>query len=1417
MKNLISFLLILVSCFVHAQVANDDCAGTINLGNAPVCTDIVYSNDGATASNIGDNNNPECFTDEPASDVWFSFIAGAEITNYVVEISGVDENGNALSNIQAALYRGFCPDNVFALNTCASGVFGENNLSFQISDLTPNDLYYIRVDNAGGAAFAGDFNICVNEADSEYTIDQEGSTECSGVLYDTGGPNGNYGDDEEHVFTICPGAVNQCIEFNLEYYNIEDGFDIMTFYNGDNTDAPVIAEISAFDFTSIEGDGAVCRTIYAENCLTIEFTSDNEVNAEGFKATWQCSNSQCDLPAAVQIDTAVNDKSIINNLSSALVDITVNSIECENGAIAVFRNGAETDLGLNNGILLTTGDASLSTGPNVEPDNSFSHILQGDDDLDILSQLFGSDLLSNDACVVEVEAFVNSPELNFQFLFGSEEYPEFAGSEFNDIFALFIEGPGIVGQTELGGKKNLALLPNTETPIEINNVNGTTNWEYFRNNEQGISSEYDGFVVDFLGSQKSLTATAQVIPCNTYKLKFAIADRNDFIYDSGVFISELTNSVPELTLASSTGFDYLLEKCSDGQELVVLQLTNAQEMDLKFVPTISGTASSGSDYNMNLPDTIILEAGQTLLTFPIEVLSDNVTEGTETIEILLQNDFGCGTIDVTTLEIEIREEIEVIAQGGLETVYICKGLDFQLFAEGATDYVWTPAGNLSDANISNPIFINPQQQQTFTVTGTVPPSTDSECMGSDMVTVIPIDPELSIFTNDVLEICQGQSVNVELINNAGNQGLSWENPEWGVLSPDSNFTEIRPTFFSDEPIAYVATLSLNGCSVTDTLRILVDAFAFPEILVQDSLACEGQQILLASEAGIGSEFTNYQWTPSDYLSSDTIANPTAIVTEDITYKLVAESLMGTCSDSIEIDITVQENFLELNLTDTVDMCLGDSIFLTTVGTSNGLNITWEPSESADFPDSFQVTMKPIVSGYAIATMDFNGCTATDSVWMQVDSLPSMEFELIQDKEEYCIGEVITIVSPGYEDEDFPNIMFQWDQAPGIVSELDVWNLAIVAADTATFRRITTNGVCRDTIEREIFVLDPQVEIMVADTSILCPFTPVQLTLTSEAEIEELMWEPGMPDLSCDDCENPIATVGTTTTFTASMMADGCPVSASATVNVADLFLAIGFATPIICPGMPVQASLQSNGVITNIDWSPNNVVSCDDCDNPIITIDESTVIQVTADVDGCEISGQSQLTVDETVRNSEIVITPGQVVPVGGEITLTAIPQPSFGPGTTYEWFIDGTSQGEQGQVFNTTQDIEGQTEYSVFIVDENGCFWQAVINVIGSVPTFEMPNAFTPFNGDEVNQVFRLVQTDVGMLDNWEVINFNVYNRWGENVFSCQEKICALENGWDGRINSNRAPAGVYIYAVEIELGNGDKRSYRGDVTLLY
>lgn len=93
-------------------------------------------------------------------------------------------------------------------------------------------------------------------------------------------------------------------------------------------------------------------------------------------------------------------------------------------------------------------------------------------------------------------------------------------------------------------------------------------------------------------------------------------------------------------------------------------------------------------------------------------------------------------------------------------------------------------------------------------------------------------------------------------------------------------------------------------------------------------------------------------------------------------------------------------------------------------------------------------------------------------------------------------------------------------------------------------------------------------------------------------------------------------------------------------------------------------------------------------------------------------------------------------------------------------------------------------------------------------IPSFDcepyIPNVFSP-NDDGVNDVFKLEGAG------FDIVDFRIYNRWGDVVFSEQKS----NNGWNGRFKGKAAEAGVYTYFVKIGFG-GSVRVIKGDVTLV-
>jgi len=216
--------------------------------------------------------------------------------------------------------------------------------------------------------------------------------------------------------------------------------------------------------------------------------------------------------------------------------IQVSNIQIQGPSMAFGQYqalGYEHDLSY--GIVMTTGSATGIEGP-LGPNNKANAGL----DNGYVGHSFANQLAAGsssfNASVIEFD--FSSPvndTLQMSYLFGSEEYHEYVGSQFNDVFGFFVtSGPGITTPV------NIALVPGTSTPITINNVNHLTNTLYFNDNESppGNHIQYDGFV-------RLKTEKFPIQPGQVYHILLLVSDIGDPIYDSGVFL-ELQNGSQNL-------------------------------------------------------------------------------------------------------------------------------------------------------------------------------------------------------------------------------------------------------------------------------------------------------------------------------------------------------------------------------------------------------------------------------------------------------------------------------------------------------------------------------------------------------------------------------------------------------------------------------------------------------------------------------------------------------------------------------------------------------------------------------------------------------------------------------------------------------------------------------------------------------
>lgn len=175
--------------------------------------------------------------------------------------------------------------------------------------------------------------------------------------------------------------------------------------------------------------------------------------------------------------------------------------------------GGSASVGIDTGVVLSTGWAEDARGPNQASDWSEIMGTPGDAQLNALV----TPEVTFDAAILEFDVTPFANTIAIRFVFASEEYQEFVGSPYNDVIAIFVNG---VNCANYGGR-----------PVSVNSINAEVNAALFINNEGGSRhTEFDGLTVP-------LDCVAAVTPGVPNRVKIAIADAADEIYDAAVFLA----------------------------------------------------------------------------------------------------------------------------------------------------------------------------------------------------------------------------------------------------------------------------------------------------------------------------------------------------------------------------------------------------------------------------------------------------------------------------------------------------------------------------------------------------------------------------------------------------------------------------------------------------------------------------------------------------------------------------------------------------------------------------------------------------------------------------------------------------------------------------------------------------------------
>ncbi len=688
----------------------------------------------------------------------------------------------------------------------------------------------------------------------------------------------------------------------------------------------------------------------------------------------------------ISAQIAITPNATANVLISRLVGVGITYtnpvLTCPLNGSGKFDNGLASSVLIDSGVVLTTGRAQTSgtafgvNGLGSDFASVNNNTNGGDANLATAAGTTTSNI--HDLCKLEFDFIPTGDTIQFNYRFGSEEYPIYNCSQYNDIFAFFLSGPGYATPT------NVALVPGTSIPVTINSINNgtisSTGGGVLTNcTSLGTGSPFTSLYVNnsasttitYNGLTSLLTAKAAVTPCSTYHMKFAIGDVTDHVYDSGVFlqagsfvsdIATVTNVTSSNTISS--GNPFAIEGCSPA--VITITRPQAKPYPQTVTYSMSGTATNGLDFTA-LSGSAVIPANAISTTITVTALQDGIIEGPETL-ILSINGSICGGAVTETLTVDILE-YPTFAKSLNDT--ICNGQTIPLSATPAPanpnlTFSWSPASSLSNASGSN-VTASPSTTTTYTITSSYP-----GCPSVDSTITISVDPTPVLSLTHTNITCNGLTNGSITATGTASLPMTFTLNPTGVSGTTSPFT------FTNLPAnTYTVTISSSiGCTKTMTASITSPTLLAWTNAQTVNPMCNGStngSITLSSAGGTGT--ITYTLLPNT-VSNTTGSFPSLSAGS---YTVNAVDANG-CSLSTIVALTAN-NAVSWTLASSTNVmpCFGNANGAIHVAASGGTGFLTYTSSPSGGTNTTGLYTGLTAGVYTVLVSDVNGCSNATSV------------------------------------------------------------------------------------------------------------------------------------------------------------------------------------------------------------------------------------------------------------------------------------------------------------------------------------------------------------------------------------------------------------------------------------------------------
>jgi CHU_C Type IX secretion signal domain/CUB domain len=1348
-KHLLPFIALFAGVLrSNAQTpANDNCSGAIPLsitGQTANCPTTTYTNVGATdATGSNTSPNPICFNGSRAfKDVWFTFTTTATgPQNYRISIVGAATS--ALVSPQAALYVGSCSTGLFE-ELCRSQPLGSSNttLNFDATDLRANTTYYMQIGVYQSTDLGGRFSVCVKPF-STYTLTQtpQTSTVNQGILYDSGGPSGNYTDGEDgaadendFTFNIRP-LSGSCIEITIDSLGLEPNNDTLRLIDG----------VTSYVYDRISGTATEPLVFQVPtNNLKIEFRSDGSINSRGFKLSWKslttCTSKPTSCSAAELITGFPFQKraSTCNDLLDGVTESPCTNDDFLDGKDHIFKY---TSLG-GQCISVNVSDYLISAilGSPIfgAPEGINVGIYRGCPGSSVSECIAKGKLTARFDTAFIVNARLELP---------GDYYIVVSKKESCSPFNIRIDEVPCLNRLPNAGfcEKNLSLndCSNKAAADIVLDLSGGGDSTFIKFTPKSINS---GCISGFGGVNTYNFAFFKFKAQADGKFGFtirAVSPNENSDIDFNVY-GPITNESDVCNFAKNNR----PTRSSWGQE--------------------NSTFIGGSGFTGLIEKTSNLNG---LDVTPTDTCEDNTGDGLlrlldvkkDQYYIIFINDFegSLGTDGV-------RMRFDGTTQGVLDSIndplsifrvsndtVICRGATALLSAQGGIGYTWTPTTNLSNATIAKPTA-TPNQTTTYNV------------LIQGTCRVVPKSVKVGVFDiKDIPDatVCSGE----ELDFNAGeNYPLSVAT--WTWTSSTNNLADLsctscaNPRFKASntsgvvETHIFTVTLNAPNCPQSKTITITVNPAPVAQYQVitsltpkRDTNVCVGNTFRLL-KSGFDNTAT-YTWSSTPSAGTITAPNPFIEAKVSTKYYVTVTGGAGGCPAN-SIDSVIVNVFQKplINIIKDTTLCVGASIVLGSTNIEDKTTYKWtSPSGTSSLSDALIanpiLTLQAGTIAYTLTATNPGKCETVQTVNVTgVDLRASID---TTDFINLCKGTPLTLKTKITPSTD---VKIKWDSDRDFTFANDSSATLTVSPITRTryFLKTTLPGCMRfDTVTILVDSLPFNRKIEGDPKPPYCEGT--QITLKSP-EYEPILfsgikfkWTPNKNFITPDSLYNLVITADSTRTYTREVTNGVCKGKDTILVVVNPIpKLMVTPNETVLCINNlnPITFTAKSDRPTLTKDWKwtdPNGNELAEFKDKTVATFTPTRgTYTVTAQIENCPGSTSFEVRIAQTpslsVPNNPVLCV-GQTVKLNTAVDLN----------TTYVW---SGPNGFTSSIGNP--DSKDAGTYTVIATSANKCESRASVVVSIATATLTLTPDTTVCSGNSLTLVANGVSSTGGGAYRW-------------------------------------------------------------------